>query len=253
MPSPIGGAMSFSRDGSRLFLSCAPAEAIAALDRETPAPSGAGSAASPASEEKVLADLWSWKDDFVQPMQKVRAAQERARSYRAVLTLADKKFLQISDPTMAGFFPSDDGRVGLGSDDRAYRHMVDYDGTYSDVYLVDTSTGARKLAIQEYRGQVAGAGGGGGRGGAGGIQLSPDNRHALIFKDKQWWSIDLPSDQMTSLTGSLGPPVFNEDDDRPEEPTAYGTAGWTKDGKYALIYDRYDVWAVSPEAPRPAS
>ena len=24
-------------------------------------------------------------------------------------------------------------------------------------------------------------------------------------------------------------------------------AGWTKDGKWALVYDRYDIWAVSPE------
>ena len=25
------------------------------------------------------------------------------------------------------------------------------------------------------------------------------------------------------------------------------SAGWTKDGKWALVYDRYDVWAVSPD------
>jgi dipeptidyl aminopeptidase/acylaminoacyl peptidase len=245
------GIMSFSRDGSRLFLSCAPADSIAALDREPPAAT-AGATAPPAADEKVLADLWSWKDDFVQPMQKVRAAQERARSYRAVLTLADRKFLQISDPTMGGFFPSEDGRIALGTDDRAYRHMVDYDGTYNDLYLVDTSTGVRKLAIKEYRGQIMAGGGAGGRGGGGAsVQLSPDNRHTLVFKDKQWWSIDVPGGQMISLTVGLGQPVFNEEDDRPEEPTAYGTAGWTKDGKFALIYDRYDVWAVSPDGGTP--
>jgi len=225
------GPMNFSRDGSRLFVSCAPLEEIAALDKETPSAAG--------SDDKVLADLWSWKDDYVQPMQKVRAAQERSLSYRAVYSLSDKKFLQISDPTMAGLTPSDDGRVALGTDNRAYRHMVDYNGNFNDVYLVDASTGARKLALKQFRG-------GGGRGGSG-VQLSPDGKHVLAFKDKQWWSIGVPDGTMTNLTAQFGVAVHNEDDDRPEEPNAYGTGGWTKDGKWALIYDRYDVWAASSD------
>ncbi len=225
------GPMNFSRDGSRLFLSCAPAEEIAALEAETPA--------AAASDEKVLADLWSWKDDFIQPMQKVRAPQDRVRSYRAVMSVADKKFLQLSDPTMPGLTPSDDGRVAIGTDDRAYRHMVDYDGNYSDVYLVDTATGKRTLALKQFRGA-------GGRGG-GGVQLSPDGKYALAFRGKQWWSMEVPDGKLTSLTAKLGPAFFNEDHDTPDEAPAYGTAGWTKDGKWALVYDRYDVWAVSPE------
>lgn len=233
------GPMSFSLDGSRLFVSCAPLEEIAALDRD-PAPP-----VPVPSDEKVQADLWSWRDDYVQPMQKVRAAQERSRSYRAVYSLADKKFVQLSDPAMAGLFPSDDGRVALGADDRAYRHMVDYDGAYNDIYVVDTATGSRRLALKQFRG---GAGGGGGRGGGGaGAQLSPDGAHILAFKDKQWWSIDTAAARTVNLTSQLGVAFHNEDDDHPDEPPTYGTAGWTKDSKWALVYDRYDVWAVSPD------
>ncbi len=68
------GQMSFSRDGSRLFVSCAPVDVIAEAEKEPPA------APAAVSDEKVLADLWSWKDDYIQPMQKVRAPQERVRS-----------------------------------------------------------------------------------------------------------------------------------------------------------------------------
>jgi dipeptidyl aminopeptidase/acylaminoacyl peptidase len=224
------GPMNFSRDGSRLFVSCAPVEEIAALEKE---PSAAGGA----SDDKVLADLWSWKDDYIQPMQKVRAAQDRTRSYRAVYNVADKTFRQISDPTMPGFTPSDEGRYAIGTDDRAYRRMVDYDGNYSDVYLVDTATGTRRLALKEFRG-------GGGRGGAGGVQLTPDGRRALAYKDKQWWSIAVPDGAITNLTSRLGPAFWNEDHDSPDDPPAYGSAGWTKDGKWAILYDRHDVWAV---------
>jgi dipeptidyl aminopeptidase/acylaminoacyl peptidase len=225
------GPMNFSRDGSRLFVSCAPIDQIAEVEKEPPAPGAA-------SDEKVFADLWSWKDDYIQPMQKVRAPQERIRSYRAVVNLADKKFLQLSDPTMIGVTPSDDGRMAMGMDDRAYRHMVDFDGTYNDIYIMDTATGSRKLALKQFRG------GGGGRGG--GVQWSPDGTHLLAFKDKHWWSIATDGAAI-NLTEKLGPAFYNEEHDTPDEPNSYGSAGWTKDGKWALVYDRYDVWAVSAD------
>jgi dipeptidyl aminopeptidase/acylaminoacyl peptidase len=229
------GQMNFSRDGAKLFVSCAPMEEIAEAEKETPA-----AGANAPADEKVLADLWSWKDDYIQPMQKVRAPQERSRSYRAVIDLASKKFIQLSDPTMIGLTPSDDGRVAMGMDDRAYRHMVDFDGTYNDIYFVDTATGARKLALKQFRGN------GGGRGG-GGVQFSPDGSRVLAFKDKQWWSIAAASGSAVDLTSKLGQAFYNEDHDTPDEPNSYGSAGWTKDGKWALVYDRYDVWAVAAD------
>lgn len=229
------GQLSFSRDGSRLFVSSAPLDEIAALEKET----GATPAAGVAGDDKVVADLWSWKDDYVQPMQKVRAAQERSRSYRGVYDIATKKFVQVSDPTMIGLTPSDDGKLALGTDDREYRHMVDYDGTYNDYYLVDTATGTRKMALKQFRG------GGGGRGG--GLQFSPDAKYILAFKDKKWWSLETAGGKLTDLSGKLPQAFFNEEHDTPDEPPSYGSAGWTKDGKWALLYDEFDVWAVSPD------
>src|SRR5580704_15895542 len=231
------GTMNFSRDGSRLFLSAAPVGTVAAAEIDTPI-----STATPGpNEEKVVADLWRWNDDYIQPMQKVRAAQERARSYRAVIHLADKKFLQLSDPEMIGLTPSDDGRFAIGMDDRALRHMVDYDGTYNDVYLVDTVTGKRDLLLKQVKG------GGGGRGGGGGVQFSPDGKYLLAFKDKQWWSIHIPDGKMTDLTGKTNAVFFNEEHDTPDTPPAYGTAGFTKDGKWVLLYDEFDVWGLSAD------
>jgi hypothetical protein len=63
--------------------------------------------------------LWNWKDDYVQPMQKVRAAQDRMRSYLAVWNIANQNIVQLADPTMPGLAPSDNGTYALGTDDRA--------------------------------------------------------------------------------------------------------------------------------------
>jgi dipeptidyl aminopeptidase/acylaminoacyl peptidase len=234
------GALAFSRDGSKLYVNCAPLAMLSAAERANPAPAAGGANAAPA-EEKLLADLWSWKDDYIQPMQKVRAAQERNRTYRAVLNIADKKFVQLADPAMITVTPSDNGRLAFGNDDREYRHMVDYDGTYSDVYLVDTSTGARKLVMKQVHG------GGGGRGGGGGMQWSPDGTRILAFKDKDWYAIEAPDGKMVNLTAKLGANFLNEDHDTPDTPPAYGSAGWMKDSRVVLVYDRFDVWAVNAD------
>ena len=37
---------------------------------------------------------------------------------------------------------------------------------------------------------------------------------------------------------------MNEDDDHAYEKPVWGVAGWTKDGKSVLLYDKYDVWQL---------
>ena len=38
-------------------------------------------------EEKYKLDIWSWDDDFLQPMQKKQLDQEKKRTYQAVYHL----------------------------------------------------------------------------------------------------------------------------------------------------------------------
>jgi dipeptidyl aminopeptidase/acylaminoacyl peptidase len=220
------GSLGFSRDGKKLYV------AAGAPAKPPKDESGEG-----ATDERVLADLWHWKDDIVQPMQKIRANQERNRTYRGVLHLAEKKYVQIADATLRTVSLSDDGTRAIGYDDRAYRRMVDYDGGYNDVYLVDTLTGSRTLVVKQLRG-------GGGRFGGGGLQWSPDGRNAFYFADKHWHVLDARDGSTRNVTQSLGVAFFDEEDDTPDPPDSYGQAGWTKDGRSFLVYDRYDVWQV---------
>ena len=132
--------LGFSLDGSHLFLGAAPPpEPEKNADEEISA------------DEKVLVDLWHWKDDYIQPMQKVRAEMERQRSYRAVYLTKDKKFIQLADESLETISPSNDGRYAIGADNRAYRITNDYDPGMTDYYLVNAADGARKLVGQKQR------------------------------------------------------------------------------------------------------
>jgi len=213
--------LSFSLDGSRLFLGAAPPpEPEKSADEDIPA------------DEKVLVDLWHWKDDYIQPIQKVRAEQDRQRSYRAVYVVKEKKFVQLADEKMESLAPSTDGRLAIGSDNRAYRVMSDYDPGLTDFYVVSAEDGTRKLVTQKQRGNVS---------------LSPSAKYAIYFDGKDWESYSIVAGTTVNLTKNLPVHFFNEDNDTPEVPNSYGLAGWTKDDHDLLIYDRYDVWQVSPD------
>lgn len=216
--------LSFSVDGSHLFLGTAPPpEPERNPDEEIPA------------DEKVLVDLWHWKDDYVQPIQRVRAGQERNRSYRAVYDLKSKKFVQLADETMENIFPSNDGSYAIGSDNRKYRVMNDYDPGFTDYYLVDTEDGSRKPVLTKQRG---------------GVSLSPNAKYAIYFDGKDWHSYSVATGAVTNLTKSAGTMFYNELNDVPSTPGPYGIAGWTKNDADVLIYDRYDIWQIAPDGSR---
>jgi dipeptidyl aminopeptidase/acylaminoacyl peptidase len=216
--------LSFSLDGNHLFLGSAPPpDPEKSPDEEIPA------------DEKVLVDLWTSKDDYVQPIQKVRAEQDRNRSYRAVYDFETKKFVQLADETMESVQPSNDGRYAIGSDNRKYRVMADYDPGFSDYYLINTADGSRKLLATKQRGAYS---------------LSPNAKYAIYFDGKDWNSYSIADGTVVNLTKDLKVNFYNEDNDVPATPGSYGFAGWTKDDHDVLLYDRYDVWAIAPDGSR---
>ena len=224
------GSLTFSRDGARLFIPApgphVPSQADPDEKKE-----------DVSSTERVLLDIWNYRDDVVQPMQKIRATQDRNFTYRGVWHIADSRYVQLADEAMRTIAPDDSGLRAFGSDDRAYRRMVDYDGGYADIYVVDTKTGQRRKALEKMR-----AGGPGGSP----VSWSPDGKWGLFFRDRNWHILDAGTLEVKHVTASLGVPFQNEDDDTPAEPGGYGTAGWLRDSASAIVYDKFDVWRIFP-------
>lgn len=90
-------ALTFSKDGTRLFFGAAP----------PPPPSHA----TAIDEDKPSFDLWNYKDDYIQSIQKSRAGADINRAYRAVYVVPQKKMVQIADETMPEVVPNEQGRA----------------------------------------------------------------------------------------------------------------------------------------------
>ncbi|WP_155121570.1 prolyl oligopeptidase family serine peptidase [Bryobacter aggregatus] len=210
------GTLSFSRDGAHLFFPTA-------LNRPRP---------KPEDGEKANYDLWHWKDESIQPMQKMRIGADRARNYRAVLHLAENRVLQLANLEVQEITPNENGQYAFGLDDRAYRSITEYDTKYADQYLINTLTGERKLLGKQRSGNYS---------------WSPDGKYGLRFDSKDWLCLNVATGQESNLTAGLNANFYNEDYDAPGKPGAYGAGGWSRDGKYVLLYDRFDVWQNAPD------
>ncbi len=210
----------FSEDGTRLYLGTAPPP--------PPRPDPESRAPQP-----IAVDVWSWKDAQLQPMQRVRAEQERQRNYRAVVHLADRKFVQLATPELPTVNPTEDAARALGASDLPYRMEVSWDQAYSDHFVVDLKTGQPKKFLERW---------------PGGVTLSPGGKYSLYFDERagHWFTYRIADGVRTNLTGKL-PVKFQQDNDVPDLPGPYGTGGWTAHDASLLLYDEFDIWEIKPD------
>ena len=210
------GGLRWTRDGSRIYVGLKEQEA----DPGTPAPG---------ADPKANVDVWHWKDAEVQSVQIVRLAQERRATLPAAFNVASGKLVRISDEVMRNVTPTPDPRYALGRVDTTYRTEVQWGGSKSDYYRVNTETGERSLID---------------RGITRTMGSSPDGKTFLYLKNKQIVAYNLESAKGTALGSAEKISFIDAEDDHPYEKPIYGVAGWSKDGKSVIVNHRFDLYSL---------
>ncbi|HEX7051945.1 MAG TPA: prolyl oligopeptidase family serine peptidase [Longimicrobiales bacterium] len=226
------GELTFSDSGRRLYFGTAP--------RPAPPPD---EDTLPPADERVVLDVWNWKDPYLQPMQLLRAERERERTYTAMFDLDDGRLVQLAtaDVPEVDIVTTRDPAVVIGSSDLPYRQLISWDGSYEDVYLVHVDTGEHERILTQHGGPP--------------VRLSPGGRYAVWFDNQAlaWFALDIEAGDVVNLTEDVPYPVYDELNDRPQPPSPYGAAGWTEGDRAFLVYDKHDIWATDPtgrSAPR---
>jgi dipeptidyl aminopeptidase/acylaminoacyl peptidase len=218
----------FSKDGSKLFfgISMPPIQQDTLL----------------LPEEVVNVEVWNWKDDYIYPQQNKQIENERKRAHLAVINLSDKKMTVLGNQAIPTIELGDEGNASivLGRSDIPYRRFTNWDiSGFQDLYILDVNTGAKKDVITKLKGDAI---------------LSPKANFLYWFSlpDTAWFVYSIKTEQIKKLTQGLNVRFADEEDDHPDYPSSYGVAGWTKDDKLMLVYDRYDIWALDPLNQLPA-
>jgi len=208
------GGLTWSEDNSRIFCGI--------KEQET----------EPDKNEDPLAnvDVWHWKDERLQSVQMVQADRDQRFTYRSVFLLKTKQFISLTDEAMRTIDIPRVGKWAVGRDNKKYRLDVNRSMNTADYYRVEMDTGKRASIIEGLPGRM---------------QVSPDGKYGLYFKDRHFWLYDMEKDKHTNISESAPVSFVDMDMDVPSDERPWGIAGWAKDGKGIIVYHKYDVWMLN--------
>ena len=212
----------FSKDGSRLYLGLAPIR--------PPKDTGL------VDFETARLDVWNYNDDYLSPQQLVQVNNELKRSYLALLPKGESRLVPLGDADCETVIPAREGngRYALGMSSRGYRIQQQWEESgVQKLYLIDLKDGSRRLIRDKVRG---------------GATLSPDGNYVVWYdwKGHNWYTYSVAGGKVTDITAGIRAPLYDEEDDHPDDPPPHGLMGWLDGDKWVYVYDKFDIWQCDP-------
>jgi dipeptidyl aminopeptidase/acylaminoacyl peptidase len=177
-------------------------------------------------------EIWNSKDEFLHPA--FENYTKNLNNTSLTVAWARDKWQHIGTPEANRIVFGDGNRfVYTYSFKETIMAAVDKD-VPSQIFVTDLLTGKRKPVLEritktEYK-------------------VSPSGRYLAYVQNGNWNIYDAEKDTHTDITSHLGISFVDTLLNKEIPNSAYGNPGWTKNEKEIILYDEYDVWAISPTA-----
>ena len=219
---------SFSEDGSYLFFGTTPRRPE--LD------------SNEISSELADVEVWTTEDPLLYTRQNNNLAQDRQFTYLAAYRTGKETFVQIANPDMPeATLPRDGkGEHVLLYTERPYSKETMWTGGPGgrDLWLFDLRSGERTPILEGEDGYFS---------------WSPEGKYLSWYNpvDTAYRVYGVDNMEVTDLITPATGVFYDERNDQPNDPSPYGMAGWTENDEAVIVYDRYDLWRVSPRGGEP--
>ena len=220
----------WSVDGAYLFIGVGPWHARpSALEAGRQSRRIAVTSENP--DELPDVQVWHPSDPIVMPRQKIDARRDRERSMLAAWSIADSRFVRISQAAGEEATPIKRSARAVVVDTNAFAMERSIGRVFANVAVVDLRTGARTDIAQRIEDRA--------------VQTSPEGRYLLYVRDNHVWTVDLNTGKQTNVTAAAATTfVDKESDDTGPNKPPFGVAGWTTGDRSVWLYDKHDIWDV---------
>jgi len=214
----------WSKDGATVLFGLA--------ERQRAADSAAAKAG--AERDKVSdVQVWHTRDVRLVRAQEVQETQDAQRTLAAAWHVGAGTVTPVGSDLMENVGVLGSAAQVTETDRKPYAWGQMFGRPFSDIWVIDASTGKRTKAIEKVRWSYGG---------------SPSGKRLAWYDGKDYWSYDVETGLRTNLTRSLRADFSDPDWDYPADlrPPA-GYAGWSKGEKSLLVYDKYDLWSLNAD------
>lgn len=185
------------------------------------------------SSMEVDAQIWDSYDPWIEP---------RMEQYRR----------QIKQYYLMAWFPYTEKIIAIETDD-AHSAALDKNHDFAviynelkyeplhkffpnaDLYLKEIETGKVSVICENQytEGQF--------------VSISPNGKYISYFRDSDWWVYNIANGQNLNLTHCIEVSFENREPRRPGDIYPYGNPGWLQNEEQIILYDKYDIWIMSPD------
>jgi dienelactone hydrolase len=134
-----------------------------------------------------------------------------------------------------------DGAISYVIQDSTYEIASQWQGySLKDIYQINNQNGQRSLVQKGWKGNL--------------ISSAYDGSYLLFYDEvlKKYFAYDHKTQKKTVVAKDIKFPLYDEDNDVPDDPNAYGIAKWLNDNESFILYDRYDLWLVDAKGIKPS-
>lgn len=186
------------------------------------------------SYKQVCVNIWRWDSDILPTQEKFAR-----KDFMAVIDIDKKESspVMLTKSKFDRILPLDGGNAdtALSISDAEYQRPRLWDANNKcDLAMVSLEDGSRKEILKGLDAEVS---------------LSPCGKYIIWFNydTAAWYTYNVESGAVSSLTDGLGVRFENEEEDRPQKAESYDSPSWIQDDEAVILADRYDLWKISPD------
>jgi hypothetical protein len=205
----------FSQSGQRLFVGLS--SIIPPKDTSLP------------DFERVNLDIWHYNDDQIQPAQLRSLNADINRSYLARYDFTNQQIVPLGNKALRTVWSTreGDGKHFYASSDTGKRIAAQWQGfTLSDLYQLQPDNGTTTLIKKDVKANL--------------VTTSPGGDYLVWYDEQQktYFSYHAPQKKMTAFAKDIPYPLYDEENDVPDDANAEGLVKWTEDERFIFLYDR---------------
>lgn len=193
--------------------------------------------------ERVSVDIWHYADPLLQTVQ-LKNLETTLKSTETVLfNPSDKSVVYLGKINERDLLQTKegDGQYTYASIDSAYLVASQWQGyNAKDIYVINNLNGQRKLIQQGVN--------------IGQQSVSYDGNYLVYYIEdqKKYKSYNTQTGITKDIVKDIPFALYDEENDVPASPNAYGIVKWLDNNQQFLVYDKYDIWLADASGLKPS-